>query len=92
MLFRSCPFYFRTRLFPDILLFGASVLESFQIKKIRKDFFEIFSEALSQIVHFSLISGVDRRFSFFSPLFFLCLGEGFPSAPNGVVGCKGAIE
>ena len=37
---------FCTRLFPDILAFGALMLESFQIEEIRKDFFRIFTGAL----------------------------------------------
>ena len=37
---------FHTQLFPDILAFGALVMEPFQIEVIRKDFFGIFAGAL----------------------------------------------
>ena len=40
---------FRTRLFSDILAFGALVLESFQIEVIRKDFFRIPAGASLQV-------------------------------------------
>ena len=43
---RSCLLDFCTWLFPDILAFGALVLESFQIEATWKDFFEILAGAL----------------------------------------------